>query len=757
MRGTNHFMVITDKKQLYSAGKNNKGQLGIGNTTESELTQVTIPDGKIPKKVFLTEENTFVVMTDNTIYACGNNTYGQLPGIASPSSITTLTLTNIYDTLTNHFYFSSNVNRPTNLPYLSGEIKQISANKTSLYILTNENILFVCGDNTNNRLGVTDLSDNELTWVSHFHNSSTGEENETIIKVDCPGDNTYNFDYFVLTESGKLYVGGRYEGTDISGFSDITPDISGNAVTFLSCGKRHVTILDSSNNIYGKGNNFHLQLSKVGEDGFEYFEDFRYIELSYQDEGDYPKKILCGSNHTVVLTNQGHIYATGANNIGQIGLAGDKTGPFVKIMSNIHNDTTGEMIDVFVGAYTLILTNVYKLYIFGGNAKLSTNGIINEMVGHKLLDISLNDDFIEVFPNLDYTEEDAFYELINNINFQNSYIDLNERNSTRNKLEKFFENNSNGTVLHRKRKKLARMMFKNFSSNLSGNNIYLNHSIFDVANRYSGKNILLKNGSLTNKTLYNAPKKNRQNINNLDSNTVVYVDLYNGDSFEIIGSDNVTFYAYQLENNQIKIVVNEEDDVIINVDEEYDKHGVSIVSGSLYIGNGTNSLTSTICFGENTPVRTDQGFEMISKLIPGLHTINGKEIEAVTETITKDKYIYNIKKNAFKYYSPSKDTIITGNHLIEFNGFMIPVRYLPDYVKVEKIKYNGEKLYNILMKEYEIITINNMKVETLHPKNIIALLYKNKKFREIKNNEKNIFFKKFNKKMIDLQYFNYDN
>jgi hypothetical protein len=42
---------------------------------------------------------------------------------------------------------------------------------------------------------------------------------------------------------------------------------------------------------------------------------------------------------------------------------------------------------------------------------------------------------------------------------------------------------------------------------------------------------------------------------------------------------------------------------------------------------------------------------------------------------------------------------------------------------VRKVKYNQEMLYNILMEDYNIINVNNLMCETLHPNNLIAKLY----------------------------------
>jgi serine/threonine protein kinase len=41
-------------------------------------------------------------------------------------------------------------------------------------------------------------------------------------------------------------------------------------------------------------------------------------------------------------------------------------------------------------------------------------------------------------------------------------------------------------------------------------------------------------------------------------------------------------------------------------------------------------------------------------------------------------------------------------------------------------KYTGELMYNILMEKHYVITVNNMKVETLNPNHIVATLYRDK-------------------------------
>jgi hypothetical protein len=136
---------------------------------------------------------------------------------------------------------------------------------------------------------------------------------------------------------------------------------------------------------------------------------------------------------------------------------------------------------------------------------------------------------------------------------------------------------------------------------------------------------------------------------------------------------------------------------------------------------------SNICFLSNTPVVTNQGIVLIEKLDPNIHTINNKRIVAITKTLTFDKYLICFEKNSLDHYKPRKDTYMTKDHRVYYNGkSMKAIEFVGKYPGVKKVKYNGEILYNILMDKYEKITVNNLICETLHPKNPIAKLYNDK-------------------------------
>ena len=65
---------------MFACGNNERGQLGLGDTTNrNTFTAVpALPDGKVAKQVVAGSCHTMILAEDGTVFACGENTYGQL-------------------------------------------------------------------------------------------------------------------------------------------------------------------------------------------------------------------------------------------------------------------------------------------------------------------------------------------------------------------------------------------------------------------------------------------------------------------------------------------------------------------------------------------------------------------------------------------------------------------------------------------------------------------------------------------------------
>jgi uncharacterized delta-60 repeat protein len=131
-----------------------------------------------------------------------------------------------------------------------------------------------------------------------------------------------------------------------------------------------------------------------------------------------------------------------------------------------------------------------------------------------------------------------------------------------------------------------------------------------------------------------------------------------------------------------------------------------------------------ICFPAGTPVLTDQGYVEIDKVEPGNNTINGRPIVAVTKTITPYNKLVCFERGSLGYNIPNQTTYISTEHCIVYRNKLIEAhKFVNRKRRIYYVKYNGKYLYNILMTKHYSMIVNNIKVETLDPNNIIAKLY----------------------------------
>ena len=134
-----------------------------------------------------------------------------------------------------------------------------------------------------------------------------------------------------------------------------------------------------------------------------------------------------------------------------------------------------------------------------------------------------------------------------------------------------------------------------------------------------------------------------------------------------------------------------------------------------------------ICFPANTPIKTDQGTVMIQDIDVHAHTINGRDIQYITKTKTTTDHLICFEKNAVRRGYPRRRTIMSREHCVVNNGKLYPAyAFVGKHRDVYKVPYTNETLYNILMEHHEIINVNGLKCETLHPENAVAQFYKQK-------------------------------
>ena len=157
-----------------------------------------------------------------------------------------------------------------------------------------------------------------------------------------------------------------------------------------------------------------------------------------------------------------------------------------------------------------------------------------------------------------------------------------------------------------------------------------------------------------------------------------------------------------------------------------DKIIIELREGSLEIyvtilDESVTTSTIPICFVKGTPITTNQGTIAIEKLIPGKHTIRGNSIVAITSSRPLQKHIVCFEKNSLGKNIPSRQTLVSKEHKVLYNGTMTKARDLVNLCEnVTNVHYNSEMLYNVLLEKHENMNVNNMICETLDPKSVLA-------------------------------------
>ena len=144
------------------------------------------------------------------------------------------------------------------------------------------------------------------------------------------------------------------------------------------------------------------------------------------------------------------------------------------------------------------------------------------------------------------------------------------------------------------------------------------------------------------------------------------------------------------------------------------------------IAENIPTIVVPICFPAGTPVLTDQGYVEIHKIDPATNTIRGHSIVAITKTISPDNKLVCFERGSLGYNVPNRTTYVSLYHGIIYKNKLIASHKFANKMRgIYFVKYNGKHLYNVLLRKHVHMVVNNMKVETLNPSNIVSQLYLN--------------------------------
>ena len=304
----NTYLLMNDASgSIYGVGPNGSGQLGIGTTdalthTTLELMQNTT--GKIPVSIDSgslsggANAAVIITMSDGSLYGVGTNARTMFgPGA---SFFTTMTL----------------IARPINLPANVNPI-QVSMGRDFFIVLMNDISGSMYGIGWNNSGQMAGVAIGQYDTFQLIQNTTGFKP----VSISCE---IGNYSMIVLMDNGTIY-GTGVNNTGQLGIAsgNLTNQTTlqpmqmpvGLTATSIYSGVGSSIVLMNNGTVYGCGENTYGQLG-LGD----YATPKTTLQLMPMPTGLTPVGVYSAHRTTYILMNDGSVYATGNNNVGQVGM-----------------------------------------------------------------------------------------------------------------------------------------------------------------------------------------------------------------------------------------------------------------------------------------------------------------------------------------------------------------------------------------------------------------------------------------------------
>jgi alpha-tubulin suppressor-like RCC1 family protein len=291
--GGEHSLALSNDGKVYATGQNSSGELGLGdNNYRNTFTEVTDLSDKNITALFAGNHYSLALSNDGKVYATGHNNYGQL-GLNDTANRNTFTKVGLLN---------------------DKNITALSAGNIHSLALSDDGEVYAAGYNYYGQLGLGN-NDNKNVFTE-----VTSLNGKTIAALSACHAHS-----LALSDDGKVYTAGNNQygqlglddTTDRNAFTEVT-DLSDKNITALFAGYFHSLALSNDGKVYAAGWNNNGQLGLGDNDGRNTFTEV--TDLSDKNI----TSISAGYYHSLVLSSDRKIYATGDNDNSQLGL-GDNT------------------------------------------------------------------------------------------------------------------------------------------------------------------------------------------------------------------------------------------------------------------------------------------------------------------------------------------------------------------------------------------------------------------------------------------------
>ena len=312
--GYGHAFILKNDGSLWACGNNSTGQLGLNNKTDSTtFKQVTTNINNDVKQVACGDNFTIILKNDGSVWGSGYNGFRSL-GLGDNVDRTTFT------------QVTTNVNN---------DVKQIACGHRHTMIIKNDGSLWGCGYNNNGELGLNNVSQKDT-----FTKVTTNVNNDVKF-VTCGMNYT-----FIIKNDGSLWgcgynsdgqLGlGTYDSDAHTTFTQVTTNIN-NDVAEIACGNGHSIIIKNDGSVWGCGRNDYGQVGL--NNTTTRITTFTQATTNINNDA---KQVSCGWYHTMVLKNDGSVWTCGWNTHGQLGLSNnDDKSVLTKASDNCIKATCG--------------------------------------------------------------------------------------------------------------------------------------------------------------------------------------------------------------------------------------------------------------------------------------------------------------------------------------------------------------------------------------------------------------------------------
>ncbi|KAM6143229.1 X-linked retinitis pigmentosa GTPase regulator [Erethizon dorsatum] len=286
--GRNHTLVLTVVGNVYAAGGNNEGQLGLGDTEErNTFHRISFFTSQHNIKQLSAGSNTSAALSeDGTLFMWGDNSEGQIG------------LNNVINVCVPH---QVNIGKP---------ISWISCGYYHSAFVTMDGELYTFGEPESGKLGLP----KELL-INHRTPQLVARIPEKVIQVACGGGHTV-----VLTEKAVYTFGlGQFGQLGLGTFlfetsePKVIEQIKNQKITYISCGENHTALITDIGLMYTFGDGRHGKLGL----GLENFSNQFFPTVCSEFLRFTVQLVACGGCQTLVFASP-RIDVVGESDFNQI-------------------------------------------------------------------------------------------------------------------------------------------------------------------------------------------------------------------------------------------------------------------------------------------------------------------------------------------------------------------------------------------------------------------------------------------------------